>query len=98
MIELELVVPGRNRVRRRFELGSYVIGRALSVDVRLKHDSVAKRHAQLTVTGEQLSLSEIDPEIGIRKEGKRVDIYGPLRVGDVFQLGECSVEVVSSLI
>jgi pilus assembly protein CpaF len=97
VLEIELIVPDRNVVRRRLDWGSYSIGRALGADVRLKHESVAKQHARLTVTADQLSLSELDAQHGILKDGKRVDIYGPLRVGDEFVLGACRLKVVSSL-
>src|SRR5690349_20412779 len=97
MIEIEITIPGCNPIRSRLELGTYTLGRALSSDVRLKHDSVQKLHAQLVVTPEQLSLSELAGGI-IQKDGRRVDIYGPLRVGDAFVLGECGLRVVSSVL
>jgi pSer/pThr/pTyr-binding forkhead associated (FHA) protein len=69
MIELEIIVPNRSAVRRKLDWGTYSIGRALVSDVRLKHDSVAKHHAQLTITGEQLSLAEADTQHGLYKDG-----------------------------
>jgi pilus assembly protein CpaF len=97
VLEIELHVPERAPLRRSLEYGVYVIGRGLSVDLRLPHPSVAKRHAELAITEQKISLKDLSSEQGVQRAGHNISEYGPLRTGDEFRLGECGLKVLSSL-
>jgi pSer/pThr/pTyr-binding forkhead associated (FHA) protein len=57
MLEIQLTVPGREAQRRHIERGRYTIGRSLGADIRLRHPSVARRNALISVDdGETLLI------------------------------------------
>ncbi|MET0534244.1 MAG: ATPase, T2SS/T4P/T4SS family [Steroidobacter sp.] len=97
MIEFEINVPGHGPARRRVEFGEYTIGRALTADIRLRHDSVAKQHAALLIADDDVSLRSIDSQ-SLMKNGTPANGKQRIRLGDVFQIGACELRVVSSLI
>src|SRR5688500_9823417 len=82
---------------RRVDFGDYTIGRGLTADIRLKHDSVAKQHAALRVADDDVSLRGLDSQ-PLLKNGMPARGQERLRVGDVFRIGECELRIVSSLI
>ncbi|HEY0686305.1 MAG TPA: ATPase, T2SS/T4P/T4SS family [Steroidobacter sp.] len=97
MIEFEINVPGRGPARRRVEFGEYTIGSALMADIRLRHDSVAKQHASLRVSDDDVSLRTVESKT-LLKNGVPASSKERFRVGDVFQIGACELRVISSLI
>lgn len=97
MIEIELNVPGRKPVVRRFEFGEYTFGRGFMADVRLKGGSVARQHAVLLVGEDELSLRSIN-SAELYKNGSRAQLKELIKVGDEFKIADCTLRVVSSLI
>ena len=97
MLELQFNVPGLATQMRRFESGSYTIGRGLGADIRLKHGSVARRHALLSIENGQTLLFDVGAADSIRRNGVVVSSSAPANAGDTFAIGDCELKVIGSL-
>jgi pilus assembly protein CpaF len=95
MLEIQFTVPGRAATVRQLEIGRYTIGRGLGSDIRLRHDSVAKRHALLSVEDEQTLLIDVGAADSIRRNGVVVSASAPVRQGDTFAIGDCELKVIN---
>jgi len=95
MLEIQFNVPGRAATVRQLEIGRYTIGRGLGSDIRLRHDSVAKRHALLSVEDEQTLLIDVGAADSIRRNGVVVSASAPVRQGDTFAIGDCELKVIN---
>jgi pilus assembly protein CpaF len=94
MLEIECIVPGENTpLRRRLPVGQYTIGRGLGADIRLKHGSVAKRHAVLCVDEEESVLQDLGAD-SVRRNGVVFNRCAPVRRGDTFTIGDCKLRIV----
>ena len=97
MLEIECNVPGQSSLqRRRLDFGQYTIGRGLGADIRLKHDSVAKRHAILRITDDETVLHDVGAD-SVRRNGVVFSDCAPVRRGDTFTIGDCSLTIVEHL-
>jgi pilus assembly protein CpaF len=97
MLEIECTIPGQSaQQRRRLEFGQYTIGRGLGADIRLKHDSVAKRHAVLRITDEETVLHDVGAD-SVRRNGVVFNDIAPVRRGDTFSIGDCELKIVEHL-
>ena len=94
MLEIQLTVPGREAQRRHIERGRYTIGRSLSADIRLRHPSVARRHALLSVDDAETLLIDMGAADSIRRNGVVVSDTAPALSGDTFAIGDCEIKVV----
>ena len=94
MIDIEVSVPGQPTQRRSLAIGEYVIGRALTADLRLHHESVARRHALLTIGATQALLRDVGAPDSVRRNGVVVSESAPLRRGDRFCIGDCELMVL----
>jgi pilus assembly protein CpaF len=97
MIDIQFTVPGYSPQTRRFVRGEYTIGRGLGADIRLRHDSVAKRHAALRVDAQQASLRDLGAADAVRRNGVVVSNVAPVLQGDTFAIGDCELTVLSSM-
>jgi pilus assembly protein CpaF len=95
MIEIDFSVPGQDRFRRRFTAGEYTIGRSLVADIRLRHESVAKRHATLCVDETAAIVRDLGAADAIRRNGAVVSEIAPVQRGDTLQIGECELLVTA---
>ncbi|KAA1421552.1 FHA domain-containing protein [Nocardioides humilatus] len=74
-------------------LGSSTIGRAADCEVRLKDPSVSKQHARIIV-GARVEVVDIGSSNGVVVGGVQVSRLA-VAVGDVIELGDTTVSVVS---
>jgi pilus assembly protein CpaF len=96
MIEVQINIPGFAAHTQQFSPGDYTIGRALGSDLRLRHDSVAKRHALLSVESGRCLLRDLGAPDGVRRNGVVISRIAPVASGDVFDIGECEVKVLKA--
>ncbi|HEY8538569.1 MAG TPA: ATPase, T2SS/T4P/T4SS family [Steroidobacteraceae bacterium] len=93
MLEIECIVPGEAVQRRRLPVGHYTIGRGLGADIRLRHESVAKRHAVLCIDEEDSVLRELGAD-SVQRNGVVFNRCAPVRQGDTFTIGDCKLRIV----
>ncbi len=96
MLEIQFNVPGQLCQTRRFVLGEYTIGRSFGADIRLKHDSVARRHALLSIEDGQTFIRDLGAADSIRRNGVVLSEIAPVRRGDSFAIGECELRIIDS--
>src|SRR5688572_4767619 len=94
MLEIQLNIPGCAVQLRRIAPGRYSIGRGLGADIRLRHDSVARRHALLSVQDGETVVMDVGAADSIRRNGVVVCDTAPARSGDTFAIGDCELKVV----
>lgn len=89
-----LLVNLRGRTRR-FPLtaGRHVIGSSGECDVHIKHPSVSRRHARLTVDEDEITVVDLDSSNGTRLDGKTVHGVTNVRVGDALRVGSVDVQL-----
>jgi two-component system response regulator AtoC len=75
-----------------------VLGRADDVEIKVEHASLSRKHARVTVTGEQIVVEDLGSTNGTRVRGERIAQATPVNAGEVFHLGgvACAVELVSA--
>jgi pilus assembly protein CpaF len=95
VIDIQLVVPGESPHTRSYAPGDYVIGRSFTADVRLRHQSVAKRHAELRVREHQTVMRDLGTADSVRRNGVVVSTTAPAKLGDTFTIGECELKVLN---
>jgi pilus assembly protein CpaF len=97
MLEVQWNVPGQTTYQRRLEFGEYTIGRGLGADIRLRHESVAKRHAVLCIDDEYTSLRDLGAADSVRRNGVVFSESVPVRRGDTFTIGDCELHILADL-
>ena len=95
MIDIQLMIPGESPHTRSYAPGDYVIGRSFTADVRLRHQSVAKRHAELRVREHQTVMRDLGTADSVRRNGVVVSMTAPAELGDTFTIGECELKVLN---
>jgi pilus assembly protein CpaF len=96
MLEIQLTVPGQISHTRRLELGEYTIGRSFGADIRLRHESVAKLHALLTVDDRQTLMHDLGAADTVRRNGVVFSEFAPVKRGDTFSIGDCELKIIDS--
>jgi pilus assembly protein CpaF len=97
MLDVRLMIPGEPPlVRSIARAGEYFIGRSFTADIRLRHDSVAKRHACLRVADNGSSMHDLGAADPIRRNGVVVSSSAPAALGDTFHVGECELTIIRS--
>jgi pilus assembly protein CpaF len=94
VLEIQLNVPGCAVQTRRIERGRYTIGRGLGADIRLRHPSVARRHALLSVDAAESLVFDMGAPDSIRRNGVVVSETAPVKKGDTFAIGDCELRVI----
>jgi pilus assembly protein CpaF len=97
MLEVQWNVPGQTTSQRRLEFGEYTIGRGLGADIRLRHESVAKRHAVLCIDDDHTSLRDLGAADSVRRNGVVFSESVPVRRGDTFMIGDCELIILADL-
>jgi pilus assembly protein CpaF len=97
MLELEVSVPGMDPFVRRVGQGQHSIGRSLGADIRLKHASVARRHAVLSVEERQATLKDLGAADSVQCNGVVVSRSVPVRPGDTLRIGGCVLRVIGDV-
>lgn len=95
MITLQLSIPGQLAFTRRVSRGEYTIGRGMGADIRIKHDSVSRRHAQLSVTDADTSIRDLGGNKALRRKGAGMVSQAVVHPGDVILIGECELTLLS---
>lgn len=95
MLDIEVSIPGQSSCVRTLAQGEYSIGRTLGADIRLKHASVARRHAVLSVLSENAMLKDLGVADSIRRNGVVVSHSVPVHAGDTFVIGECELRILA---
>jgi two-component system response regulator AtoC len=72
-------LPGRGRV---------LVGRASGADLKLASSSVSRRHAVLTLDGDERLIEDLDSHNGVSVNGEKVTGTGSLRPFDVIAIGD----------
>lgn len=72
--------------------GSGVIGRAADATYRLDHPSVSRRHAQITISGDRVSLEDLGSANGTYVNGEHSRRRRDLEPGDRVDIGPFSLE------
>lgn len=85
-----LILYSGNDSGRRFVLddGALLIGRADEADIHLGSSSLSRRHAELQVDGETVTLCDLKSANGSQVNGRRIDAATTLNDGDLIQLGK----------
>ena len=96
MLEIQFNVPGQACQTRRLVLGEYTIGRSFGADIRLKHESVARRHALLSIEDGQTFIRDLGAADSIRRNGVVLSQIAPVRRGDRFAIGDCELKIIDS--
>lgn len=96
MFELEIRAPGKNPELKKLDLGSYSVGRGLSCDIRLRDKSVNRFHAKLVIEPDEYLIRDASGKAGINVRGVKVATYGPLKKGDVINIGQTLIRVVNN--
>jgi pSer/pThr/pTyr-binding forkhead associated (FHA) protein len=77
--------------------GRHEIGRSAECAVSIDDRTLTRRHAVLTVTGDGVTLEDLDSRNGTFKSGERLTGRVSIRVGDVVTCGDqVRVRVVAS--
>lgn len=89
-----LLVNLRGRARR-FPLtaGPNVIGSSDECDVHIKHPSVSRRHARLTVKGNEITVEDLDSSNGTRLDGKAVHAARNIEAGAALRVGSIDLQL-----
>jgi hypothetical protein len=67
---------------------SAVLGRSSKADFTLRDESVSRRHVEVKVVGEEISIRDLDSTNGTKVNGKRISVWQPLADGDQVELGD----------
>jgi signal transduction histidine kinase len=92
----KLVVLGPHGDTASFELTRFpvILGRAPDTDVSLSHPSVSRRHAQIDLREDHLSIEDLGSSFGTFINNKRTS-SSLLYNGDILRLGSCELLVQS---
>src|SRR5512138_1159633 len=95
MLDVCLTIPGEPPIHRSLSReGAYLIGRSLTADIRLRHESVAKRHACLRLEESGACMQDLGAADPVRRNGAVISGSAPARTGDTFHVGECELTIV----
>jgi len=96
MIEIRVTMPcGRQLTQILRTRGVYIIGRSLAADIRLRHESVAKKHACLRIEPDGVFLLDLGGASPVRRNGVAIANSAPVLRGDKFSIGECELAILA---
>jgi DNA-binding NtrC family response regulator len=73
--------------------GRLVIGRSPEVDVVVDDESVSRRHAELSIAGSEVTITDLDSRNGTEVARRRIAGTTSVKPGDVVTLGSLTVVV-----
>jgi hypothetical protein len=68
--------------------GTACMGRGSMVDIELSDASVSRRHAEISVEGEEVRIRDLGSTNGTRLNGKQITSWHQVRDGDEIRLGD----------
>ena len=68
--------------------GTACLGRGSKADIELPDPSVSRRHAEISVEGEEIRVRDLGSTNGTRVNGKQITAWRQVRVGDEIQFGD----------
>jgi adenylate cyclase len=69
-----------------------IIGRGFDCDVVINHDSVSRRHAQVVVSGDRATVSDLNSSNGLYRNGERIQ-EADLSPGDIVRFGSVEASI-----
>jgi len=90
-----LLVVGPELLGRAFPLrqGSYVLGRAKDADLQLQLETISRRHALVTVSGEEVIIEDLQSRYGTFVNGKRIESVA-IAIGARIVIGGLTLKLV----
>ncbi len=76
--------------------GSVTIGRSADSGLRLEDPSISRRHAELTVDGPKVTITDLGSRNGTRVNGTKIDRPTELSVGDEIGLADVTLKFVDT--
>ncbi|MBO0886579.1 MAG: FHA domain-containing protein, partial [Acidimicrobiales bacterium] len=73
--------------------GEHVLGRSGGCDLRLSDTEISRRHASLTVSGDEVRLADLGSRNGTFVNGQRLDAPGRLEPGQLLEAGTSVLEL-----
>ncbi len=73
--------------------GTHLIGRADDAALKLVQPSISRRHAEISVNGSQVTVSDLGSHNGTLLNGAKVAEAMPLRAGDVIEVANITFRV-----
>jgi pSer/pThr/pTyr-binding forkhead associated (FHA) protein len=93
-MSLSLVILDGPDQGRRFEVtGVLVLGRDPSAGIVIADPEVSRRHASLTLTGDELEVEDLGSRNGTWVSGERIDARRKLSEGDKLRVGKTVLKV-----
>jgi pSer/pThr/pTyr-binding forkhead associated (FHA) protein len=93
-VSLSLIVVDGPDQGRRFEVaGVLVLGRDASAGIVIADPEVSRRHASLTLTGDELEVEDLGSRNGTWVSGERIDARRKLSEGDKLRVGKTVLKV-----
>ncbi len=89
---IECTGPRRGH-RHELSFGAQVIGRAGEATIELDDRDVSRRHAQLEVTADRITVEDLGSKNGVFARGRRIEGAVRLSHGDRFDIGGVTLEV-----
>ena len=83
---------GKSQIKK-FDSGSWIVGRGMTSDLRIKSPAVARQHAVLDVYEDRQMLRSMASGNSFLVNGQNVENYGPIKTGDVIELGGWKINV-----
>lgn len=83
---------GKSQIKK-FDSGSWIVGRGMTSDLRIKSPAVARQHAVLDVYEDRQMLRSMASGNSFMVNGQNVENYGPIKTGDVIELGGWMINV-----
>jgi hypothetical protein len=82
--------------QQEFELGdgAFLIGRGADCQLALDDGLVSRRHARITVAGDEITVEDLESRNGVKVNGSLVEGLTPLGDGDRLQIGSQEMTVL----
>lgn len=93
MLALTLNSSSGKSQKKNFDSGSWIVGRGMTSDLRIKSPSVARQHAVLDVYEDRQMLRSMGAGNSFLVNGQNVENYGPIKTGDVIEIGGWMINV-----
>ncbi|MCP4571623.1 MAG: SpoIIE family protein phosphatase [bacterium] len=87
-LELVGVVEGEE-IRQGLAEGTLRVGRGADVDLRLVAAGVSRSHAEIVVSGDRVTVADLESRNGTRLNGSRVTEAVPVSAGDTLEFAGC---------
>jgi DNA-binding NtrC family response regulator len=71
--------------------GSLVVGRGHEADVQVSDDAVSRKHVEILVVGEAITVADLGSHNGTKLNGEWLRQKRPFRPGDVVVFGTCAL-------